>query len=57
MEMAQDVTKEKARHMMASINIIRKQMVLQEVYQDIVRIQSIIQGLLKYDSALSLTPE
>ena len=55
--MAQDVTQEKARHMMASINIIRKQMVLQEVYQDIVRIQSIIQGLLKYDSALSLTPE
>jgi hypothetical protein len=57
MEMAQDVTQEKARHMMASINIIRKQMVLQEVYQDIIRIQSIIQGLLKYDSALSLTPE
>lgn len=55
--MAQDVTQEKARHMMASINIIRKQMVLQEVYQDIIRIQSIIQGLLKYDSALSLTPE
>jgi len=57
MEMAQDVTQEKARHMTASINIIRKQMVLQEVYQDIIRIQSIIQGLLKYDSALSLTPE
>jgi len=55
--MAEDVTKEKARHMMASINIIRKQMVLQVVYQDIIRIQNIIQGLLKYDSVLGLTPE
>jgi predicted house-cleaning NTP pyrophosphatase (Maf/HAM1 superfamily) len=57
MEIVQDVAQEKARHIMTSINTIRKQMILQEVCQDIIRIQNIIQDLLKYDSALSLTSD
>lgn len=47
----QSTTNEKYKKILSSIDIVRKQMMIEDVCQDLIKIKNIIKGLFKYDRA------